>query len=67
MVAHLGELDPVERARGRGNDGEGGASGGGGGVSGVPTFVANGKGVVGAQEYGVLAQLVEAAGGVVAR
>ncbi len=34
------------------------------GVTGVPTFVANGKGVVGAQEYDVLAQLVEAAGGV---
>ena len=33
------------------------------GVTGVPTFVADGKGVVGCQEYGVLTQLVEAAGG----
>ncbi len=32
------------------------------GVTGVPTFVADGRGVVGAQEYGVLKQLVEAAG-----
>lgn len=32
------------------------------GVSGVPTFVADGRGVVGAQDYAVLAQLVEAGG-----
>jgi predicted DsbA family dithiol-disulfide isomerase len=33
------------------------------GVSGVPTFVAGGYGVVGAQPYEVLVQLVEAVGG----
>ena len=32
------------------------------GVTGVPTFVADGRGVVGAQAYDVLKQLVEAAG-----
>ena len=34
------------------------------GVTGVPTFVANGYGVVGAQPYEVLERLVEEAGGV---
>jgi predicted DsbA family dithiol-disulfide isomerase len=34
------------------------------GVTGVPTFVANGYGVVGAQPYEVLEKLVEEAGGV---
>ena len=33
------------------------------GITGVPTFVANGRGVVGAQPYAVLEQLVLAAGG----
>jgi predicted DsbA family dithiol-disulfide isomerase len=32
------------------------------GVTGVPTFVANGRGVVGAQPYEVLVQLLEQAG-----
>ncbi len=32
------------------------------GVTGVPTFVADGRGVVGAQQYEVLQQLVEAGG-----
>ena len=32
------------------------------GVTGVPTFVADGRGVVGAQEYSVLERLVLAAG-----
>lgn len=32
------------------------------GVTGVPTFVADGRGVVGAQQYEVLARLVEAGG-----
>ena len=32
------------------------------GMTGVPTFVADGRGVVGAQDYMVLQQLVEAAG-----
>ena len=34
------------------------------GITGVPTFVANGRGVVGAQPYEVLEQLVLVAGGV---
>lgn len=34
------------------------------GVTGVPTFVADGRGIVGAQEYSVLKQLVEAAGAI---
>ena len=34
------------------------------GITGVPTFVANGRGVVGAQPYEVLEQLVGLAGGV---
>ncbi len=34
------------------------------GVTGVPTFVADGRGVVGAQPYEVLVQLVEAGGAV---
>jgi predicted DsbA family dithiol-disulfide isomerase len=34
------------------------------GITGVPTFVANGRGVVGAQPYEVLERLVLAAGGV---
>ncbi len=34
------------------------------GITGVPTFVAAGRGVVGAQPYEALEQLVEAAGGV---
>jgi predicted DsbA family dithiol-disulfide isomerase len=32
------------------------------GVTGVPTFVADGRGVVGAQEYNVLVRLLEAGG-----
>jgi predicted DsbA family dithiol-disulfide isomerase len=33
------------------------------GITGVPTFVANGRGVVGAQPYEVLEQLIRVAGG----
>jgi predicted DsbA family dithiol-disulfide isomerase len=33
------------------------------GITGVPTFVANGRGVVGAQPYEILERLVVTAGG----
>jgi predicted DsbA family dithiol-disulfide isomerase len=33
------------------------------GITGVPTFVANGRGVVGAQPYAVLERLIQVAGG----